>query len=526
MAVDTTATDRALGAFGTTFRLTRLYPATHPAVMEALRQITAALPALAAVGTVEWKVGATGLHWHGQHILPRNTQIAELAGLLFARGVRAIVIQPGLTPDHVLALFAVATGTLAPDAPGLGRITLLMGKRASQRLAARLTGGVAAPPPEPPAGPPVVAGDTSAAGETLQELEVPIAGPTPGELVPRRSSGIVFRPDVLPPDVEVRRAIAEMRSAEAPDAQRAAVERIGGTAERLLATKDLAVVAEAIAALDALLRTAQDPQVVEAIATVASSLTDQVMVERMVQRLGEARVPPAERAALVDAVGALAGVAAGRVLDVYLQTPPDLREPYRAAIRHAADRAIEPLQARLEAGGPDGTVAAAAQFLGHTGSPQAVPLLLPLIRHRGESIREAALLALGEIGGREIARPAMPSLKDESVVVRIAAAHAIGVAGDASASTVLIRRLELENDEGVLAELLKAIGRLGAPEALEVLARHAEPGGALKRRTPYVRSAAIEGLGRLTRPEARALVELYSHDKEPTVQRAAEAMLK
>src|SRR5207237_109890 len=56
---DTTGLDRALGAIGTTFRLTRLYPPTHPAVQEALRQVGEALPPLAAVGTVEWKVGAT-----------------------------------------------------------------------------------------------------------------------------------------------------------------------------------------------------------------------------------------------------------------------------------------------------------------------------------------------------------------------------------------------------------------------------------------------------------------------------------
>ncbi len=58
----------------------RLYPPTHPAVVESLRQIGEALPGLAALGTVEWKVGVTGLHWHGQHLLPRNAQIAELAG--------------------------------------------------------------------------------------------------------------------------------------------------------------------------------------------------------------------------------------------------------------------------------------------------------------------------------------------------------------------------------------------------------------------------------------------------------------
>jgi len=134
MVVDTAGVDRALGAIGTTFRLTRLYPPTHPAVAEALRQIGEALSALAALGTVEWKVGATGLHWHGQHLLPRNSQIAELAGLLYGRGIRAVTLNPGMTSEHVLSLFAVATGTIPPDDATLGRITLALGRRTSQRL--------------------------------------------------------------------------------------------------------------------------------------------------------------------------------------------------------------------------------------------------------------------------------------------------------------------------------------------------------------------------------------------------------
>src|SRR6266850_1951423 len=136
MAIDTAGLDKALGAIGTTFRLTRLYPPSHPAVLEAMRHIANALPALAGLGTVEWKIGATGLHWHGQHLLPRNTQVAELAGLLYARGVRAIQVNPGLTPEHLLALFGVAVGNITPDDAALGRITLLLGRRASQRISA------------------------------------------------------------------------------------------------------------------------------------------------------------------------------------------------------------------------------------------------------------------------------------------------------------------------------------------------------------------------------------------------------
>jgi HEAT repeat protein len=160
-----------------------------------------------------------------------------------------------------------------------------------------------------------------------------------------------------------------------------------------------------------------------------------------------------------------------------------------------------------------------------TGSPQVVPVLIDLVHHGDERVREAALLGLGELGGREISRPAMPALKDDSVVVRTAAARAIAAAGDPAATTVLVRRLEQERDEGVLAALLRAIGQLGAKEALEVLARYAEPGGR-PRRTPFLRAAAIEGLARLDRPEAKALLELYSRDKEPTVKRAAEASLR
>src|SRR2546422_9142278 len=114
MAAETAGVERALGAIGTTFRLMRLYPPTHPAVVEALKQIGEALPGLAALGTVEGKVGVTGLHWHGQHLLPRNAQIAELAGLLYARGVPAGTLKPGKAPRPGLALFHGSTGAVPP----------------------------------------------------------------------------------------------------------------------------------------------------------------------------------------------------------------------------------------------------------------------------------------------------------------------------------------------------------------------------------------------------------------------------
>jgi HEAT repeat protein len=526
MAIDTGGLDKALGAIGTTFRLTRLYPPTHPAVQEGLRQIAAGLPGLAALGTVEWKIGATGLHWHGQHLLARNTQVAELAGLLYARGVRAIQVNPGVTPEQCLALFGVAVGTIGPDDAALGRITLLLGRRASQRISAsRAAAEAPAPPPAPSPPPPKVEmaiAATEPAPPPSAEPALP-PPPAPETAAPGRASA-VFRPDALPPDLEAKRAVAGLLAARTVEEQRSRVEQLRLLTGALLALRDIGAIAEIIAGLDRALIEVQDPVAQEAIGDIAAALTDDAVVERMVARLGEARVPPGERAHLVDAVGALAAVAAGPVVDAYINAPAELREAYRASMRAAGERALETLQERLASKVPE-VAATAAEFLGLTGSPQAVQLLIGISRHSDERVREAALLGLAELGGREVSRPAMPALKDESVLVRTAAARAIAAAGDAGATTVLIRRLEQEADEGVLAALLKAIGQLGAKEALNVLAKHAEPGGR-PRRTPYVRAAAVEGLARLDRPEARALLELYARDKEPTVKRAAEAVLR
>ena len=499
----TSGIDQVLGALGTTFRLTRLYPPIHPAVLEAIRNLTDALTVIAGDGPVEWKVGATGLHLQGQQLAPRNAQIAELAGLLFTRGVRSIELRGAVTPDHLLAMIRVATGGAPPDDEALGRITLHTSRRTSQRLAT-----VQLPPR-------VSAAFVPDPGAPLSPAQ---------QLAPRRSSA-VFRPDVVPADVGITRALTVLRTDETLAARLAAAQQIGQLAPDLIALRDIGAVADTICGLDDALMTATDAGLVEAIGGAAAALSDPGTVGRLVQRLGEAHVAPAERAALVTAVGALASVATSPVLEAYLAAAPDRREPYRAAIRAAVDRALEPLQGRLDDSRQEAVVAA-VEFLGLTGSPQAVPLLLPLVRHEYDAVREAALLALAEIGGRDVVRPAMPALKDESVIVRLAAARTIGVAGDASAAAVLVRRLEVEDDEGVQAELLRAIGVLGAPDALEVLAKYAEPGGLLKRRTPFVRSAAIEGLGRLTRPEARGLLELYRQEKEPTVRRAAEAALR
>lgn len=503
---DFSTLERCLGAIGTTFRLVRYYPATHPAVQEGLRLVAAQLPGMAAMGTVEWRVAATGMYWRGQQVLPRNAQLSELSSLLFARGVRGIQLSPGATPEHVLALYSVATGTTALDDGSLGRITIQQNRRTT--VAPRLSTAQLNPP---------------MADRLVPAAEAP-KWPRGGGGEQRRSVA-TFRPDLLPPDVESRRLIGSLLTADSPESLRAAADRLHQLVPAVLELRDLALVAELIAGLDRALPRVQDEPTVERLGLVGEALAEKSLIERMVYRLGEVRIAPVERGFLVGAVGALAALSVKPTLRAYLAAPAELREPYRAAMRAAADRAMEPLEEAL--GEADGAiVAAAAHFMGLTGSPDAVPLLSGLMKHPTDAVREAALYALAEIGGREIARPAVAALRDLSAPVRAAAARVIAVCGDPTASEAMVRRLEHEEDEGVLAGMLIAIGRLASPDALGVLARYAEPGSFLKRRTVHLRAAAIEGIGHIHTTEARALLELYSHDKEPTVRRAAEAALQ
>jgi HEAT repeat protein len=498
--------ERCLGAIGTAFRLVRLYPATHPAAQEAMRMIAAHLPAMAAMGTVEWKVGATGMHWRGLHMLPRNAQLSELASLLFARGVRGIQLHPGATPDHLVALYGVATGTIPPDDATLGRVSVITGRRSA---AARPSTVQLQPSLSDRLAPPAEAPKWDRGGSRTE--------------APRPSTA--FRPDALPPDVESRRLIGSLLTADSPEGLLGAAERLQALVGEVLGLRDIGLVAEIIAGLDRALTRITDPQVVELLGTVGESLAEPALLERMVSRLGEPRIAPTERGYLVGAVGALAAMTVAPMVRAYLAAPAELREPYRAAIRAAADRAMDPLEEAI-ADADVSVAATAAHFMGLTGSPEAVPLLAGLMRHPAEVVREAALHAMAELGGREIARPAVAALRDDSAAVRAAATRVIGVGGDASATPVLVRRLEHEEDEGVLAEILLAIGRLASPESLGVLAKYAEPGGFLRRRTAHLRAAAIEGIGHIHSTEARALLELYSHDKELTVRRAAEAALR
>jgi hypothetical protein len=493
MSTDPAAVEHALARIGAAFRLSRLYPATHPALAEALGQIRTALAAARVALPVELRILPNGAQWARMQAAAGGGPLADLGALLFTHGARMMTIGPGTTAEHVLVLFAVATGSAALDDPGLGPIAL---SRAARRSTQRLA---------------IPDGTETAPSGSLDLLRQ------------RHTGGVVFRPDALPPEIAARRGIQAMRAARDAEAREAAAGPLPALVPDLVARRDAALAADAIIALDGA-RQAEPGHAGPALARAAAAFASADLVELLLERLGDSRTPAGERELLVRAVGLLADVAAGPVIEAYLAAPAEGREPYRAAIRGAGERAVAPLESYLRDARPAVT-AVAAEFVALVAGARTADLLTPLVRHADAGVREAALVGLSQAGGRLLVRTAVPALRDENPSVRAAAAQAVAAAGDVSAVEVLIRRADAEEDEGVLAEVLRAIGRLGGPDALDALTRFAQPGALLRRRTPFVRSAAVSALGQLPGPEARALVEHYSHDREPAVRRAAQAAM-
>ena len=164
----------------------------------------------------------------------------------------------------------------------------------------------------------------------------------------------------------------------------------------------------------------------------------------------------------------------------------------------------------------------AASVLGALGVREAVPALTRMVRHDDPTVRAAATAALARLATPQ-AIELLGDLLDETEPDALAA---VADSLEGSALAPLVPRLENAarrvRDARTFLALGQALGRIGSPEAIGVLARWvAPPGWRLWRRRGGVRSAAVDGLRIAAGPEAVRILEGLSGDADPAVRRAA-----
>lgn len=179
----------------------------------------------------------------------------------------------------------------------------------------------------------------------------------------------------------------------------------------------------------------------------------------------------------------------------------------------------------------------AAQFLGTSGDPKAVPVLLKVIRSDGQDVGAVASEALGSIHGPEVIPALLEAIKDRNSAVRLAAARSLCYIDDPKCNAAL--RPLLDDDNRAIREVMYE--HLDNPdrtdeEPVAQTAKSAKPAkpkttndllAQLKNTNPQARAQAIQALAETKEPKAVNPLVGVLKDKNLTVRdEAARALGK
>lgn len=347
--------EQALAGLAQLFRLSRMYPESHPAVASSLTDMSAALPGLVERGPVDCRIKPQGWFWANASVLPKHAALTQLAQLLYSRGVRTVTFTPGVTLDDVKALIRVATGHLGPDDPLLGRVVIGHSGRRSTAVRPKAIG---------------------AAQPGVRDLGRP------------RTTG-VFQPDALPAEIEARRLLPPFAVGGDPVERLRALKRLRELAPEVRDRRDPALTAQVLAALDRCVSDPRDQELQTHAREVVAGLVDDGLLATMVRRLGESRLVEEERQPLIDGLAVVIDQAGTVMADAYLGASSEGRAAYLAVMRAAGERGVFPLLKRLAGSGPD-IAAAAADLLGASGSATAYERLARAARDESPLVRARA----------------------------------------------------------------------------------------------------------------------------------------
>ena len=180
---------------------------------------------------------------------------------------------------------------------------------------------------------------------------------------------------------------------------------------------------------------------------------------------------------------------------------------------------------------------AAVSALAKLHDHRAVDRLMPGLEHREAVLRQGVAIALGELGDVRAVKPLMHVVEaDQDATVGAAAAKSLGRLGDKQAINVLVKALGV-SDPDMRVSAAKALARLGETQwqdwvkgteydfsqlAESKERRAVEPlAEAVKNVKWNVRSAALEGLGRLGDREAILPLISMVNDEDQRVRLAA-----
>ena len=173
-------------------------------------------------------------------------------------------------------------------------------------------------------------------------------------------------------------------------------------------------------------------------------------------------------------------------------------------------------------------VRAAADLLGEIAPDEAETGLIGLLLHADDRVRRAAVHALGRLGTFRAGEALKRGLKDASGLVRGASALALSTMKEGRFTGTLSAALDEEVDEEVQFTIVRALGSIGGPDAVQRLARAASADvsrSSRLRRSTMLRMVAIQALGDARTPAAIIALKDLAGDRDKEVREAAQRAL-
>ena len=251
-----------------------------------------------------------------------------------------------------------------------------------------------------------------------------------------------------------------------------------------------------------------------------------ILTRDAIERISRRMLPDPRFTPLASAVVQRAGAEASEVLAELVATSelPSERKAFLLALRSLPQgkAALTQLLGRSQWV----VVRNVAELLGEVQFEEAVPELGKLLSHGQPRVRRAAAVALAKIGSVATVEPLRRAMREGTPELRALVATSIGGSRARALAMPLVTLAEAEEDEEVLCEYYRALGRIASPEAVDALAKAARPGGRIFGRRPAApRIAAIEGLRSAGGALAIRTLEELRGDSDKVVREAVQRAL-
>jgi len=376
--------------------------------------------------------------------------IARMKPAALARLLTLVAAQVGTDPNRIAAAL--------PLAPETAKLLALM----------------LAPTPDAPSD-----SEEPAAASAEQIAEIMV--------VPEDPTEIERQVAIAAPSLSSARALSTAIVVSQGNADVETVRAIGDVLARAAGDGAFASVREALRRLDEI---ALDPALSEEVTMARLTLAEPAVLADVCR----APITDSDAAIAGEILQAAGPAGAEALLDAYVRMSEPRRSLMRPVLRGMSEPVLGVARERLRSADPQ-LAAAILSTLAALGDRRAVPVVAEMVNHLDETVRFAAVKSLGAMPSAEAAAALTRSINHREPETQRYVVREIGAARINSAVPALSRALEDINVFGrtyeTRKEIIKALERIGTPEAERALRAFAQHTIRLGRKTRELRNQAI-----------------------------------